>query len=232
MAQQIAINALDGSGSFNAYLAKPAGTPRGAIVVVQEIFGVNAGIRKMCDDWANDGYLALAHDMFWRMEPGFESDPDDYETMQKAFGFYSAFDTDKGVADIEATIKKARELVGGGKVGVVGYCMGGKMAYLAATRTDADTSVAYYGGGIDEFVNEGHAIAQPLLMHFGTSDKYIGPDAQKAIREALGDNRHVTIHWYEGVDHAFARASGHDRVEHAAELADSRTRAFIAAHLG
>ncbi len=230
MAQQIDIAALDGAGSFKAYVAQPSGTPKAAIVVVQEIFGVNPGIRKMCDDWAAEGYLAMALDMFWRLEPGLELDADNESELAKAFDLYGKFDVDKGVADIEATIKKAREL-SGKKIGVVGFCLGGKMTYLAATRTDADASVAYYGGGIDQMLGESHAIAKPLMLHFGTADGYIGPDAQKAIRDALDHNRHATIHWYEGKDHAFARAYGSSRDEEAANLADGRTRAFFDEHL-
>ena len=232
MAQQIAISALDGSGTFNAYLAQPAGTARGAVIVIQEIFGINAGIRKMCDDWAAAGYVALAPDLFWRQQPGFEADADDPRGFEKAFALMNGLDGDKAVADIEGTIRKGRELSGGGKTGVVGYCMGGRLAFLCATRTDADASVSYYGGGTDQCLGESHAIGQPLLMHLTTADEYIGPQAQAKIREALRDNRHVTICWYDDVGHGFARAYGGARNEEAARLADGRTRDFFATHLG
>lgn len=231
MAHMTDIAPLDGSGSFQAYVAEPAGKPKGAIVVIQEIFGVNPGIRQMCDGWAAEGYLALAPDLFWRMEPGVQLDADNEQEMARGFDFYGKFDRDKGIADIEATIKTARAM-SGGKVGVVGYCLGGLLAFLTATRTDADAIVSYYGAGTDQQLHESHAIGKPLMMHLAKSDKYIGPDAQKAIHEALDGNRHVTIHDYEGQDHAFARAIGSARNEEAANKADGRTRAFFAEHLG
>lgn len=230
MGHQIEIAALDGAGTFNAYVAEPAGPVKAAIVVVQEIFGVNRGIRKMCDDWAAEGYLAIAPDLFWRIEPGVELDADIEPELAKAFDLYGKFDADKGIADIEAVIKKARVLTGK-KVGVVGYCLGGRMTYMAATRTDSDANVSYYGGGIDQQLNESHAIGKPLMLHLATADGYIGPKAQSDIHAALDDNRHVTIHDYEGKDHAFARAFGSSRDEEAANLADGRTRAFFATHL-
>lgn len=230
MSQYIDIAALDGSGNFKAYVATPAGSPKAAIVVIQEIFGVNPGIRKMCDDWAAEGYLALAPDLFWRIEAGIELDADNASDNEKAFDCYGKFDPDKGISDIEAAIKKARSLTGG-KVGVVGYCLGGKMTYLAATRTDSDAAVSYYGGGLDQVLHENRAIGKPLILHLGTADHYIGPDVQKAIHAALDSNSHVTIYEYEGKDHAFARAYGSSRDEGAANLADGRTRAFFAEHL-
>lgn len=230
MTQYIDITALDRSGSFKAYVAQPKQTPKAAIVVIQEIFGLNPGIRKMCDDWAAEGYLAIAPDLFWRIEPGIVLDADNEQELAKAFDLYAKFDPDQGIADIEATIKKARELTGK-KVGVVGYCLGGKMTFLAATRTDSDASVSYYGGGIDQLLGEQHAIGKPLMLHLAKEDQYIGPEAQQAIHAALDGNRHAVIHDYPGQDHAFARASGSSRNEEAANLADGRTRAFFAQHL-
>jgi carboxymethylenebutenolidase len=222
-----AIAALDGSGTFTAYTASPAGTPTAAIIVIQEIFGVNPGIRKKADDWAAKGYLALAPDMFWRITPGYDVDPDVPEEMQDAFKTMQQFDIAKGIEDVEATIRKARELLGGGKVGVVGFCLGGRIAYLTATRTDIDASVGYYGGGIDAALNEAHAIARPLLLHFAEQDHFITAEKRAAIHEALDPNAHVTIHEYAGVDHGFATTSGKRRSDAAATLADSRTDAFF-----
>ena len=226
------IEALDGSGSFNAYLARPADTPSAAIIVIQEIFGVNPGIRQKADDWAAKGYLALAPDLFWRFAPGYDVDPDVPDQMQDAFGKMQQFDFDKGIADVEATIRAARALLGGaGKVGVVGFCMGGRVAYLTATRTDIDASVGYYGAGIDGALGEAHAIAKPLMLHFAEQDHFITPDKRAAIHAALDRNAHVTIHDYAGVDHGFATTSGKRRSDAAAELADGRTEAFFASAL-
>lgn len=230
MGEMISVAALDGSGSFNVYRAKATGEAKGAIVLIQEIFGINPGIRAKVDSWAAKGYTTYALDLFWRDTPGIQLDPDVPEQLQEAFGFYQRFDRDKGVADIEATIKAARAETGK-KVGVTGYCLGGLLTFLAATRTDSDASVAYYGGGIDGALGEAHGIARPLLLHFAEQDHFIPPEAIEKIREALKDNARVEIHTYPGVDHGFATEIGKRRDETAATLADSRTEAFFADHL-
>lgn len=230
MGEMISVQALDSSGSFNAYRARPAGEAKGAVVVVQEIFGINPGIRAKVDSWAAKGYAAYALDLFWRDKPGLELDPDVPEQFQEALGYYQRFDRDKGVADIEATIRTAR-IETGKKVGVTGYCLGGLMTFLSATRTDADASAAYYGGGIDGFLGETHAIARPLLLHFAEQDHFIPPEAVAKISDALKDNARVEIHVYPGVDHGFATEIGQRRNDEAAKLADSRTEAFFAKHL-
>lgn len=228
----IHIDASDGSGSFDAYVAESQGTPRGAIVVIQEIFGVNPGIRKKCDDWAAAGYLAFAPDLFWRLEPGIELDPDVPDELQQAFGWMNKFDQQLGVADIEATIKAARARLGGGKVGVVGYCLGGRLAFMAATRTDSDASVGYYGVGIDNLLGEKNAIARPVLLHIPQADHFVSPEAQAKMHEGLDDHPKVTLFDYPGEDHGFAAEMGERRSETAAQLADERTAAFFAEHIG
>jgi carboxymethylenebutenolidase len=229
--RSIEVAALDGTGSFATYVAEPEGTPKAAIIVIQEIFGVNAGIRTKADQWAEAGYLAFAPDMFWRFAPNLDLDPDVQEELERAFEIRLQFDADKGVADIEAVIRTARAQLGGGKVGVVGYCLGGRMAYLSATRTDSDASVAYYGGGIDGVLNEAHAIANPLMLHFAGDDNFIPAESVAKIHAALDGNRHVVIHEYPGVDHGFATTSGKRRHEATAQLADQRTVEFFAQHL-
>lgn len=228
MGERIDIAALDGSGSFGGYFAG-AGTASAGIVVIQEIFGINAGIRAMADDWAAQGYAALAPDLFWRLQPGIELDADVPAEFQTALGLYQKLDVDKAVADIEAAIR-ALKAHGCARVGVVGYCLGGLLAYLAATRTDSAASVGYYGVGIDGKLGEAHAIAQPLLLHIATQDGFVPPMAQVAVKLGLSENAHVTIHEY-AADHAFARHSGSARVPELAEQADARTAAFFAEHL-
>ena len=141
------------------------------------------------------------------------------------------FEIDAAMRDIEAVIRAARSEIGGGKVGTVGYCLGGGLAYLAGTRTDADANVGYYGGPIAGFLGEAHAIGKPMLLHFAGQDHFIATDLLAAIHDALDGNRHVEIHEYAGVDHGFATESGKRRDDAAATLADSRTKAFFAAHL-
>ena len=229
----VEIPTLDGEGSFKAWRAEPEGTPKGAIVVIQEIFGVNEGIRRKADHWASLGYLGLAPDLFWRLEPGIELDPDIPEEFQQALGLMQRFDQDQGIADIEATIRYARaQLPAGGRVGAVGYCLGGRLAFMTSTRTDVDASVGYYGVGLEGLMGEKHAIARPLLLHIAGADHFVTPDKQKLIHEGLDDHPKVTLHDYPGEDHGFAAEMGKRRSATAAELADGRTEAFFAEHVG
>lgn len=233
MTNTTTIKTLDGTGDFTAYRAIPAGTPKAAIVVIQEIFGVNAGIRRKCDTLAEAGYLAIAPDLFWRIEPGIELDPDIKPEMDRALGLMGQFDQDKGIADIEATIRAARaELGGDGKVGVVGYCLGGRLAFMTAARTDVDASVGYYGVGIDGLLGEKHAIAHPVLLHVPVEDHFVDKNSQAAMHAGLDDHPKVTIHDYPGEDHGFATEFGERRSDASAKLADERTAKFFAENLG
>ena len=225
------IPTLDGDGSFPVYLAQPSAA-RAAIVVIPEIFGVNAGIRAKCDAWASKGYLAAAPDIFWRFAEGEELDPDVPAQFEKALANMGRFRGDDCIRDIEALIHHLKRELDCAKVGLVGFCLGGYMAYLAATRTDIDASVGYYGVSIDQHLGEAHAIANPLMLHIPTADHFVGPEAQAAIHAALDDHPKVTLHDYEGLDHGFAAEFGNRRDEAGALLADSRTEAFFAAHLG
>ncbi|EZP71871.1 Carboxymethylenebutenolidase [Sphingomonas paucimobilis] len=226
------IPTLEGDASFDAYIARPTGKPKAAIIVIQEIFGVNEGIRRKCDHWAQQGYLAVAPDLFWRDQPRVELDADKPEEFQAALGHMQRMDQDLAIRDIEAAIKAARaELGEGGKVGVVGYCLGGRLAFMAACRTDGDAFVGYYGVGIDNLLGEQHAIGKPVLLHIPTADGFVPPEAQKKMHEGLKDNRHVTLHDYEGLDHGFAAEMGNRRDEAAARLADQRTADFFAQNL-
>jgi carboxymethylenebutenolidase len=229
----IRIDTLEGDERFDAYLAEPEGTPRAAIVVIQEIFGVNEGIRRKCDGWAAKGYLALAPDLFWRLRPGVELDPDVEAEFRQALDLMARFDQDEGIKDIEATIRAARaRLPDGGKVGVVGYCLGGRLAFMTAARTDADASVGYYAVGLPNLLHEKHAIARPLMLHIAGADHFVDQAQQRAMHEGLDDHPRVRLHDYPGEDHGFAAEMGKRRSEAAARLADRRTEDFFAEHLG
>ena len=235
MGEMVKISALGEDALFPAYMAAPAGPAKAAIIVVPEIFGVNAGIRQKCDRLSADGYLAVAPDIFWRFAPGVELNPDVEAELQEAFGYFQQYDANDGVKDIEAVIHAIRGgLAGQGpiqKVGCVGYCLGGRLAYMAAARTDISAAVGYYGVMIDQMLNESHAIANPLMLHIPTADHFVGPAAQAAIHAGLDHHPKVTLHDYIGLDHGFATEMGDRRDDAGAQLADSRTAAFFAQHL-
>lgn len=234
MGEIIKIETLDHEDRFNGYLAVPTGGEKvPGIVVIQEIFGVNAGIRAMCDDWARAGFAALAPDLFWRLEPGVDLSDKTEAEWNRALALMNRFDTENGVRDIEAAIRALRDHPRTTqKIGVVGFCLGGKLAYLSATRTDCNASVGYYGVGIDALIGESHAIARPLMLHIAEEDKFVDKSAQARIRAGLGGHPQVTLHSYAGVDHAFARVDGVHRDEAAAQLANQRTLDFFRANLG
>ncbi len=231
MSETAQVPALDKDGEIPVYVARPTGTPKAAIIVVPEIFGVNPGIRAKCDHWASLGYLAAAPDIFWRFAPGVELNPDIEAELQEAFGYFGQYDADLGVQDIEALIHWIRNEQKVAKVGLVGFCLGGRMAYLAAARTDIDASVGYYGVMIDQMLNEAKAIANPLMLHIPTADGFVSPEAQKAMHDGLDSHPRVTLHDYQGLDHGFAASSGNRRDEAGAQLADSRSEQFFAQNL-
>ena len=221
-----------GDGSFAAYVARPAAGTAPAVVVIQEIFGVNQVMRDICDDLAAQGYLAVCPDLFWRIEPGIDITDQSEAEWKKAFELFNAFDVDQGVRDIRATIDQVRKDPGcNGKVGAVGYCLGGLLAFLTATRTDADASVSYYGVGIENRVAEAEKLTRPLLMHIAEEDQFVPTQAQTVILQALQNHPQIEIHTYPGRDHAFARVGGAHYHEGDARIAGQRTLAFFRKHL-
>ena len=230
MGSMITISATEDQGEIPAYVAQPDSAATAAVIVIPEIFGVNAGIRSKVDGWAALGYLAVAPDIFWRFAPGVELDPDVPEQMQQAFGYFQQFNADLGVDDIKAVLARTRGQ-GIAKTGLVGFCLGGRLAYMAATRTTIDASVGYYGVMIDTMLDEAPRITRPLALHIPTADHFVGPQAQAAIHAGLDPNPLVTMWDYDGLDHGFAAEHGNRRDDAAANLADQRTRDFLAANL-
>ncbi|MCP8689086.1 dienelactone hydrolase family protein, partial [Marinobacterium sedimentorum] len=206
MGTSIEIMAKDGSGSFNGYLALPASGSGPGIVLLQEIFGINDTIRGIADYYAEEGYVVLAPDLFWRQEPGVELGygPNDW---QKAFGFYQGFDQDLGIEDIDAAVDVLRARPEcSGQVGALGFCLGARLAYLSACRCDVDVAVGYYGMGIQDHLEEAANIKGRLVLHFAENDEYCPTEHREQIHAALEGQDNVELYLYPGVDHAFARA--------------------------
>ena len=220
-------------GTFSGYLSRPDGAgPFPVIVVIQEIFGVNKVMRDLCDTLAGQGFIALCPDLFWRIEPGIDITDQTEAEWARAFELFNAFDVDKGMIDLQATISFARKLDGAsGKVGAVGYCLGGQLAYLTAARTDIDASVGYYGVNLQNRLDEAGNISKPLMLHIAGQDEFVPADAQAAIHAGLDTNTRVTLHDYPERDHAFARVGGAHYDKSDAELANKRTLNFLKSNL-
>jgi carboxymethylenebutenolidase len=217
-------------GAFKAYIARPSGTPKAAVMAIQEIFGVNAVMRGKADWLAREGFLAIAPDLFWRITPGIDiTDQTDAEWKQ-ALDYMNQLDKNASVGDVQATLTHARGM-GVGKVGCLGYCMGGYIAFLAACRTDTDASVVYHGGGIHTALDEASNIKNAVLLDNPMKDSFIPVEALNTIRETLKDNPLVTVCEYAEQDHAFTREGGKHYDEAAKQLADGRTIAFLNRHL-
>lgn len=225
------INSFDG-GQFDAYLALPSGNFGPGIVLLQEIFGVNQEMRRIADWYAERGFVVLCPDLFWRQQPGIQlTDQTDAE-WQRAFELYKGLDEAKAVDDAGAALEVLRNHPAcNGKVGAVGFCLGGKLAYLIATRYAPDCSVGYYGVGIENALDEMANLKGNLMLHIAELDQFCPAEAQVKIHAALNQNANVTIHDYAGQDHAFARVGGAHFNAAAAELANLRTLEFFARHL-
>lgn len=231
-ARMIDITAADGSGTFQGYLSLPPGGKGPGIVLAQEIFGVNATMRQTADAWAQEGYVVLVPDLFWRQQPGVQLGytPADWE---RAFELYKGFDEAKGVQDIQAALNALRaQPEFAGQAGVVGYCLGGKLAYLAACRTDAAVSVGYYGVGIENNLHEAAHIKGRLCLHIAEKDSFCPPEAREKILTALAPLPQAQCFVYPGMEHAFARIGGEHFDKAAASLAHQRSMGAFKSVLG
>jgi carboxymethylenebutenolidase len=229
--QWIEIKAADG-GKFRGYLATPASGKGPGIVLCQEIFGINAYIREVADYYAEEGYVVLAPDLFWRLEKDVDLGYSE-EEWKKAFDFLQRFDIDKGMDDITAAVRTLRtrpEVAG--KVGALGFCLGGRLAYLAAARSGVDCAVGYYGVTIEKYLNEAAKIKVPMVLHFASEDKYAPPEAVEKIKNAFKGRNDVEIYIYQGVDHAFARTGGMHYDRPASMMAHSRSIALFRKVMG
>src|ERR1700732_1496025 len=226
MKDRISISGHD--GTFGAYIATPEVLPAPAVVVLQELFGVNADIREKCDELAEQGFIAVAPDLFWRQEPGVDLSVTSEADWQHGLRLYQAYDRDAGARDVKDTVNAVAKLPGcTGRVAVLGYCLGGLMVFLTAVRYRVDAGVAYHGGDTEKYLGEVGGLHAPLLMHLAEEDEFISKPAQAQIKAALAGKPNATIYSYPGQRHAFSRHNGAHYNAEAAALANRRTSEFL-----
>lgn len=219
-------------GAFRAYIARPKVLPAPAVVVLHEVFGVNADIRKTCDELAEQGFIAVAPDLFWRQEPGVDLSVTSEPDWRHGLRLYQAYDRDAGARDVKDTaalVAKLPECIG--KVAVLGYCLGGLMTFLTAVRYGVDAAVVYHGGDTEKYLSEVNGLHAPLLMHLAEEDEFISKAAQAEIKAALAGKPNAKVYSYPGQRHAFARHNGAHYNADAATLANARTSEFLHEHL-
>jgi carboxymethylenebutenolidase len=226
MRDRITVGGRD--GAFGAYIARPKALPAPAVVVLHEVFGVNADIRKTCDELAEQGFIAVAPDLFWRQEPGVDLSVTSEPDWRRGLRLNQAYDRDAGARDVKDAAGVVAELPGcTGKVAVQGYCLGGLMTFLTAARYGVDVAVAYHGGDTEKYLGEVSGLQAPLLMHLAEEDEFISKSAQAEITTALAGKPNATVYSYPGQNHAFARHGGAHYNAAAAAIANGRTHEFL-----
>ena len=226
MEKQIVIESRD--GRFRAYVARPDKLPAPAVIVLQELFGVNADIRATCDELAAQGFIAVAPDLFWRQEPGVDLNVTSEIDWRRGLRLYQAYDRDAGARDVKDTadvVAKLPECIG--KVAVLGYCLGGLMTFLTAVRYGVDVAVVYHGGDTEKYLGEIDGLRAPLLMHLAEEDEFISKPAQAEIKAALATKPRTIVYSYPGQNHAFSRHNGRHYNAAAATVAHKRTYEFL-----
>jgi carboxymethylenebutenolidase len=227
----VTVKADDGK-TFQCYVARASQSPAPVVVVIQEIFGITDWLKSYAGELAKAGFTALVPDMFFRLEPNLKLDDNNPKDLEKAFKCYGEFNQTQGVKDLQAAVNFARSMEGSnGKVGCVGFCLGGLMTFQMACNSDVDTSVAYYGGGIDSKLDQADKIRRPILLHFAENDKFIPGPALKQIAERLASVELAEVHTYPNVDHAFARVGGHAYDKNSADQANKRSLDFFKKNL-
>jgi carboxymethylenebutenolidase len=226
MKDRITIESRD--GAFGAYIARPKVLPAPAVVVLHEVFGVNADIRKTCDELAEQGFIAVAPDLFWRQEPGADLSVTSEADWRHGLRLYQAYDRDAGAGDVKDAAGAVAELPEcAGKVAVLGFCLGGLMTFLTAARYGVDAAVAYHGGDTEKYLGEIDGLHAPLLMHLAEEDEFISKPAQAQIKAALAGKPNATVYSYPAQNHAFARHNGAHYNAAAAAVANGRTSEFL-----
>ncbi|HQT77187.1 MAG TPA: dienelactone hydrolase family protein [Rhodopila sp.] len=227
----LTIKATDGSGSFNAHIAAPKTSPAGVVVLIQEIFGVNQAMRDAAAWVADLGFIAVAPDLFWRIEPGIDITDKTEAEWKRAFELFQTFDQAKGIEDLKATVAAARTMAGAnGKVATMGYCLGGRLAFMMAEQSDADVNISYYGVGLDGLLPDLNKVSKPLIVHIADKDEYFPAEGRAKVAEATKGHALVKCYNYPA-DHAFARVNGTHWHGLSATIANGRSAEALAAAL-
>ena len=229
----ITIKATDGSGAFAAYVVQPKTKPAGVVVLIQEIFGVNQAMRDIAAWVADLGFIAVAPDLFWRIEPGIDiTDKTDAE-WKRAFELFQTFDQPKGIEDLKATVAVCRTMDGSnGKVATMGYCLGGRLAFMMAQQSDADANISYYGVGLDGLLGDLNKVTKPLIVHIADKDAFFPPEGRAAVLAATKGHQYAASYVYPNADHAFARVNGVHWDGRSATIANGRSAEALVAALG
>jgi carboxymethylenebutenolidase len=229
----ITIKASDGSGSFSAYLVEPKTSPAGVVVLIQEIFGVNQAMRDTAAWVADMGFLAVCPDLFWRIQPGIDITDKTEAEWKQAFELFNKFDQAKGIEDLKATVAAARKLPGAnGRVGTMGYCLGGRLAFMMAEQSDADVNISYYGVGLDNLLGDLAKVTKPLVLHIADKDEFFPPEGRAKVIEVAKGHKQIDCYVYPDADHAFARVGGVHWDGRSAAIANGRSAEALVAALG
>ncbi len=228
----ITIQATDGSGSFSAYLVEPKAKPAGVVVLIQEVFGVNHAMRDIAAWVADMHFIAICPDLFWRIEPGIDITDKTEAEWKRAFELFGAFDQAKGIEDLKATVAAARTLPGAnGRVATMGYCLGGRLAFMMAAQSDADVNISYYGVGLDDLLGDLGRVSRPLIVHIADQDEFFPPEGRAKVVQAVKGHRQIACHVYPAAGHAFARIGGGHWDGRAAAIANGRSAEALVAAL-
>ena len=230
---KLTITATDGAGTFDVWFVPAPEPTAGVVVLIQEIFGVNQSMKETARLVAEQGYHVLAPDLFWRLQPGVDLTDKSEAEWKQAFDLMNRFDQAKGIDDLKATVAHARTMTGSnGRVGTMGYCLGGRLAMMMALESDSDVNVSYYGVGLDGLIGGLDRVAAPLLIHIADEDKFFPREARAKVIEAARGREQVHAYTYPKADHAFARVGGTHWQARAATIANGRSAEALAAALG
>lgn len=229
----VTIPAADDAGQFDAFVVQASDRPAGVVVLIQEIFGVNDSMKETARQVAEQGYHVIVPDLFWRLQPGIDLTDKTEAEFKQALAYMNRFDQAKGIADLKATVAYARTMDGSnGKVGTMGYCLGGRLAMMMATDSDSDVNISYYGVGLDGLLGGLDHVAAPLLIHIADEDGFFPAEGRAKVVEAAKARPHVHAYTYPKADHAFARVGGTHWQARGATIANGRSAEALAAALG